>query len=288
MLSQLSLKPLPSLVLTLPHLPPPTSAFIRVGPSIHLMPVQREDTTTMTTQRGRETQELHLSPATAFSTPSRASTVMPIYGDAQLTTTVPVHRYHVSDPDASYTGYAREYVAPLSPPVLGKPRHRHIPLPPQTESDTPMIIHPLLRLSRGEKIMELDFARSLSSVRVLGHKGCVNEKATSPPLPSLAIVHPKLPWPIVVQRSGDREWVTVADVVEKLWHALQIRDLMRFPSPSTSLLLDYQKDVTFDNCCSMSGGVEREMAPRLMYLKGKTRFMGLRAIGSDTWELLVV
>ncbi|KAK0234288.1 hypothetical protein IW262DRAFT_1248602, partial [Armillaria fumosa] len=101
------------------------------------------------------------------------------------------------------------------------PRQRHIPLPSQTESDTPTIIHPLLRPNRGEKIMELDFARSLSSVRVLGHEGCVNEVATSPPLPSLAIVHPKLPWPTVIQRSGDREWVTVADVVETLWHALQ-------------------------------------------------------------------
>ncbi|KAK0479542.1 hypothetical protein IW261DRAFT_1564191 [Armillaria novae-zelandiae] len=212
---------------------------------------------------------------------------MSVYGSPQLTTTVPVRRHYVSDPDASYTGYIREYVAPLSSPVLGKPRHRHIPLPSQTESDTPMIIHPLLRPSRGEKIMELDFARSLSSVRVLGHEGCVNEVATSPPLPSLAIVHPKLPWPIVIQRSGDREWVTVADVVETVWHALQIRDLMTSPSPS---LLETQDDASYASCRSMVGRVERRVVhePRLVYLKGKTRFMGLRAIQGDTWELLVV
>ncbi|KAK0431116.1 hypothetical protein EV421DRAFT_1855095 [Armillaria borealis] len=135
--------------------------------------------------------------------------------------------------------------------------------------------------------MELDFARSLSSARVLGHESCVNEVATSPPLPSLAIVHPKLPWPIVIQRSGDREWVTVADIVETLWHALQIRDPMRSPSPS---LLKNQDDAPCISCRSMLGCAERRVVrePRLAYLKGKTRFMGLRAIEGDTWELLVV
>ncbi len=66
-------------------------------------------------------------------------------------------------------------------------------------------------------MMELDFARSLSSVRILRHEDCMNKTATSPPLPTLAIVHPKLPWPLVNQRSGYREWVTVADVEETLW-----------------------------------------------------------------------
>ncbi|SJL02956.1 uncharacterized protein ARMOST_06298 [Armillaria ostoyae] len=247
------------------------------------MPARRES---MTMQRGGEPPELYSSPVTAFSTPSRASLVMPVYGNAQLTTTVPVRRQYASNPDASYTGYVREYVPSPSPPVHGKPRHRHIPLPSQTESDTVIIIHPLLRPSQGEKIMELDFARSLSSVRVLGHEGCVNEVATSPPLPSLAIVHPKLPWPIVIQRSGDREWVTVADVVETLWHALQIRDPMRSSSPS---LLENQDDTPCTSCGSMLDYVERGIVrqPRLAYLRGKTRFMGLNAIEGDTWELLV-
>ncbi|KAK0222493.1 hypothetical protein EDD85DRAFT_941437 [Armillaria nabsnona] len=251
------------------------------------MHVRQENTATMTTQRGREPPELYLSPITAFSTPSRASLVMPIYGGVQLTTTVPVRRHYLSNPDASYMEYVREYVPSLSPPVLGKPRHRHIPLPSQTECDTPMIMHPLLRPSRGEKMMELDFARSLSSVRVHGHEGCVKEVATSPPLPSLAIVHRKLPWPIVIQRSGDREWVTVADVVETLWHALQIRDPMRSPSPS---VLENQDDAPCTSFRSMLGCAERGVVhePRLAYLRGKTRFMGLHAIEGDTWELLVL
>ncbi|KAK0222495.1 hypothetical protein EDD85DRAFT_941439 [Armillaria nabsnona] len=208
----------------------------------------------MTMQRGGEPPELYPSPVTVFSTPSRASIVMPVHGNTQLTTTVPVRRQCVSNPDASYMGYVREYVPSPSPAVLrlGKPRHCHIPLPSQTESDTAIIIHPLLRPSRGEKIMELDFARSLSSVRILGHEGCVKEMATSPPLPSLAIVHPKLPWPIVIQRSGNREWVAVADVVETLWHALQTHP-MKSPSPS---LLGNQDDAPCTSCRRTSSCVD--------------------------------
>ncbi|PBK79103.1 hypothetical protein ARMGADRAFT_1087622 [Armillaria gallica] len=105
----------------------------------------------------------------------------------------------------------------------GKPSHHRIPLPSQIESDNLTVVHPLLQPSRGEVMMELDFTRSLSSVHVLGHEGCVNEVATNPPLPLLAITHPKLPWPVVIQRSGDREWVAVADVVETLARSMHTR-----------------------------------------------------------------
>ncbi len=198
-----------------------------------MMRIRRENMAAMTTQRAREPTGLHLSLTTAFYTPSRASSVIPIYSDEQLTTTVHLRHHDIYSPDVSYKGSVCEKFAPLA---LGKPRHRHIPLPSQIESDTAIIIHPLLRPSRGEKIMELDFARSLSSACVLGHEGCMKEAATNLPLPSLAIVHPKFPWPIVIQRSVDREWITVADVVEILWHALQIRDPTRSPSVSYILL----------------------------------------------------
>ncbi|KAK0209323.1 hypothetical protein DFS33DRAFT_1254909 [Desarmillaria ectypa] len=134
--------------------------------------------------------------------------------------------------------------------------------------------------------MVLDFAHSLSRVRVLGHEGCVSEVATNPPLPSLAIVHPRLPWPVVIQRSANREWVTVADVVETLWHALHIRDPM---GSFSSSLLENQDDAPSTSFRSTSGCLERRIVhqQRLVYLKGKTRFMGLCAIEGDTWELLV-
>ncbi|KAK0436204.1 hypothetical protein EV421DRAFT_1130256 [Armillaria borealis] len=58
---------------------------------------------------------------------------------------VPVCRHYVFSLGASYTGYVREYVAPSSPPALAKPPHLHVPLPSQTEGDTPVVVHPLLR-----------------------------------------------------------------------------------------------------------------------------------------------
>lgn len=60
------------------------------------------------------------------------------------------------------------------------------------------------------------FARSLSSVRVLDHEDCAEKTTFNPPLPSLAIIYPKLQRPVALQRSGDPQWVTVADVVESI------------------------------------------------------------------------
>ncbi|KAK0436206.1 hypothetical protein EV421DRAFT_1130519 [Armillaria borealis] len=194
------------------------------------------------------------------------------------------HRHDISSPGASYKGSVHENIASPLQLVLGKPCRRHIPLPSQTESNITIVVHPLLvRSSRGEMLMELEFARSLSGVRVFGHEGCVKEEATNPPLPSMAIVHPKLPWPVVIQRSDDREWVTAADVIERLWSALQVP----IPFRTLSSLLKDQDDLVLNSCHSTSDWVEQEIVPRLGYLKGKMRFMGLRAIGSDTWELLV-
>ncbi|KAK0450509.1 uncharacterized protein EV420DRAFT_737583 [Desarmillaria tabescens] len=256
-----------------------------------MMNVRRETAATMHTQQGSiELPELYSSPATAFYTPSRASVVIPVYSNEQLTTTVPARRHYEGSPDESHsTGTIHQYIA-SPPPALGKLRHHHIPLPSQTGIDIRIVLHPLLRPTcHEEMLMELDFAaQSLSGVRVLGHEGCVNGAATSPPLPSLAIVHPKLPWPVVIQRSGDREWVTVADVVETLWHAMHIRDPITPPSPSSLSLLKNQNNERLTGS-GMSGCTEREVVllPRLAYLKGKTRFMGLHAIEGDTWELLV-
>ncbi|PBK93362.1 hypothetical protein ARMGADRAFT_1030018 [Armillaria gallica] len=70
-----------------------------------MMRFRRENMAAMTTQRRMEPTNLHLSLATAFYTPSRASSVIPSYGDEQLTTTVHLHRHDISSPDASYEGY---------------------------------------------------------------------------------------------------------------------------------------------------------------------------------------
>ncbi len=167
-----------------------------------------------------------------------------------------------------------------SPPALVKLHHRSIPLWPRAERDTPTMVHPLLcPTNQVEMMMELDFAHShsMSSICVLGHKGYVNEAATSPLIPSLAIVYPMLLSPVVIQTSGDWEWVVVTDVVETLWHALHVFDVVT--SSPVVLFLGNQDDVTLTNCHSTLDWVEREIVLRLVYLKGKTRFIGLHTIG---------
>ncbi len=71
--------------------------------------------------------------------------------------------------------------------ALVKPRHRHIPLPSQAESDTLTVVYPTLRPSRGEITMELDIVQSLTRVRILGYDSCV--AAIDRPLPSRAVAH---------------------------------------------------------------------------------------------------
>ncbi|KAG7447853.1 uncharacterized protein BT62DRAFT_1061697 [Guyanagaster necrorhizus] len=110
---------------------------------------------------------------------------------------------------------------------------------PIKESDILTVVHPLLRLSRGKMMLKLDFAHSLTSVGILSY-----EPASS----VLAIIHQKLPWPIVIQTSGDREWVTVTDVVETLWYALHIGDILQMST--SSLFLESQDDAPFDSCRS--------------------------------------
>ncbi|PBK65228.1 hypothetical protein ARMSODRAFT_978354 [Armillaria solidipes] len=188
------------------------------------MHVRRENITAMIAQQDGEPTDLHLSLAMASCTLSRASSVIPNYGGAQLTTTVSVHHHYISNPDASYKGSVHDNIVSPSPLALGKPRHHHIPLLFQTESDSMTVVYPLLWLSQGEMLIELDFARSLSNPAssIIGRL---------PPKTSMASGHPEVRQPRLV-------W-------SKKWF------------------------LGWDN------------------LEGKMRFMGLHAIGGDTWEILV-
>ncbi|KAK0481151.1 hypothetical protein EDD18DRAFT_1203997 [Armillaria luteobubalina] len=149
----------------------------------------------------------------------------------------------------------------------------HMRLPSQI-AETAMI-HPMLQLNGGR--IELDFSVSLACARVWGS---VTEPATLPPMPSLAVVSQMLPWPIVVQRSAIREWVTVADVVETVWRALQVPIPWSPSLTSPSLLMATEREEEHR---------ERIGISRLAYLKGRTRFIGLTKDDdeSDTWVLHV-
>ncbi len=112
-----------------------------------MMPVQWKNVRAIMAQWGGEPTDFHLSLVMVFYTPSRASSIISSYDDEQLTTTVHIHRHDISSPDTSYKGSVHKYIASPSPPALGKPRHRHILLPSQTESDITTVVHPLLQPS---------------------------------------------------------------------------------------------------------------------------------------------
>ncbi|KAK0185287.1 hypothetical protein F5146DRAFT_1005894 [Armillaria mellea] len=146
---------------------------------------------------------------------------MPIYCDAQLTKAVSVHRHCVSSPDVSNTAYVCGHIISSSPPVL-VPSVRPGTVP--NGGDTPAV-HPLLQPSRGELMMELDFTRGPSNVRVLVHGGDVNEVTTGPSLPSLTIAHPMLPWSIAIQTSEYQE----REVIESRRSAVKSETWLRGP-----------------------------------------------------------
>lgn len=88
------------------------------------------------------------------------------------------------------------------------------------------------------------------------------ELATQPPLPSITVVHPLLPWCITVHRSGiDGQGVTIVDVLCAIYAAMRVKEEEEF------------------------GG-----KTRLEYLQGKKMLLGLTRsqLGGDVWEMVVV
>ncbi|PBK84363.1 hypothetical protein ARMGADRAFT_1088401 [Armillaria gallica] len=107
-----------------------------------------------------------------------------------------------SSPDTPYTGSVHEYIVPSSPAT---PPCKSIAIIESRCCHKEKVIpRTVLRPIRGWTIMNLDFAHNLSSVRVPGHEGCVDEAETSITSHRL----PPFPWPaitVIMQSSGDRE-----------------------------------------------------------------------------------
>ncbi|KAK7036407.1 Mitogen-Activated Protein Kinase Kinase Kinase 8 [Paramarasmius palmivorus] len=151
------------------------------------------------------------------------------------------------------TSHNENSVVPPSEPLLPC-----IPLPTQIESEDDEVVDVEVHQTLRNTSSVWDLANPLHALESIPN---ASEAATKPPLPSLAIVHPRIPWPIHVHRSGaSSRYVTVRDVLVTLWRAMNIP-------------LDGADD----------GG------RRVDLLDGKTRFVGLRKseMGGDIWELLV-
>ncbi|KAJ8081441.1 hypothetical protein PM082_007284 [Marasmius tenuissimus] len=172
---------------------------------------------------------------------------------------------------------------PLRSPSLAHP-HRPsiscIPLPSQVEHRKPISLHYSLRHaseSTGFDPVDLSSAQrfvqnGLEASYVTGRPSHLSFPATTPPLPSLSIVHPSLPWSITVHRTH-AEYVTVADVLFTLGENLQM-----------PLDREWTEKVTRRQRLD-----RRQRLIRLDLLCGKTAFAGLSRsqMGGDTWRLHV-
>lgn len=125
--------------------------------------------------------------------------------------------------------------------------HHYPPLPPQNTETSTVTLNPALIYSSRSQL-SFDMAAPPPYYN--------NELATSSPLPSIAIVCPQFPWPIVVF-SSTPYGVTVGDVHSHLYNFMS--------SPSAG----------------------PNSPPRLYFLKGRRVFIGLTKshIGSETWTM---
>lgn len=110
--------------------------------------------------------------------------------------------------------------------------YSYVSLPPQTDRSIPLAIHPLLRYTHGQN-PQLRF--NVSSAPVEPFHGCFSQPATNPPLPSLAIIIPHVPCPLVVHHSSS-SCVTIGDVLAMIWRRLQMDDPSRWGSRQIHLL----------------------------------------------------
>ncbi|KAF9254937.1 hypothetical protein L218DRAFT_967751 [Marasmius fiardii PR-910] len=162
--------------------------------------------------------------------------------------------------DGHSHGSGHSSIAETIPPPL---HHRDcVPLPSQSDSENEVVLHPLLLCPRRVGVY-WDLAEWRGRIeRVMRERWYpMRDLATHPTLPSMTLVHPWLPWPIIVHASGmDSRGITIADVLLTI---------------STNLM------APIDETGRMN---------RASYLRGRWMFVGLQTsdIGGDVWELVVL
>ncbi|KAK7030832.1 Mitogen-Activated Protein Kinase Kinase Kinase 8 [Paramarasmius palmivorus] len=143
---------------------------------------------------------------------------------------------------------------PARPPALNR---GCVPLPSQTLTGDQAELHSVLEYKIGAPYADWGLTKPLERA-LEGFGEYLTEFATMPPLPSLSVIHPQLPWCITVHRT-DFDGVTVGDVLTGIYSAMGMH---------------------------LAGG----KGTRLQLLGGKRLLAGLRKSGfdGDVWEMVVV
>ncbi|KAJ7151944.1 hypothetical protein C8R46DRAFT_1303166 [Mycena filopes] len=175
------------------------------------------------------------------------------------------------------------------------PRMKSIPLPPQMPGVTSVALHPALAHSGAALAVDLAVGAPSNAAFQWQWQQLSSTTATHPPLPSLSIVSPRLPWAITVHAS-DRSLcsgVSVADVLSAIWEALG-REVDRegFRDWESMQMEKRDRDSRGAGRRMMMNRnrttlTYRDWMTRVELLEGGTAFKGLSAsdMGCDTWVL---
>ncbi|THU99598.1 hypothetical protein K435DRAFT_964402 [Dendrothele bispora CBS 962.96] len=159
---------------------------------------------------------------------------------------------------------ARSQLPPPVPPPVP------MPLPSQVETEVEVVSY----LKPGN--IYLDLSESPRVIRTAAQTGLghplaryLRVPATNPPLPSLTIEHPKIPWSMTAHRSClNPHCVTVGDVLLRILETMQ-----------TPLIDESNRDERLKRSRR-----EPKSRSRLVLLRGKQMFVGLRKDSNgDVW-----
>ncbi|KAG6853259.1 hypothetical protein C0991_005672 [Blastosporella zonata] len=184
--------------------------------------------------------------------------------------------------------------APMTPPSY--PRILPGPMPYSTSFQSkPTRLHALLQ-SSPSPLLNFDLRQPPSTI-TSHHKGIslcsFSEPATQPPLSSLTIVVPYLPWTLTVYPSRRGGYVTVEDVFEELYRMLRknivAEDYHALPSDKDRRRVSDAYERRYRRIPSSREYEEEKRlgVRRVDFLMGRVNFGGLApsAEGPDVWVL---
>jgi hypothetical protein len=187
---------------------------------------------------------------------------------------------------------------PRSPPPLkheGSPYARSaLPAVPEDHPTATLRIQRVLSFALKPKI-SFDLSHHPSTITTLpGHRQislfALSELATTPPLPSMTIVSPDLPWSITVVPPSPHkanQFVTVSDVLVALHRtlglAVTITELRNLPSADavSRVIAAYERRVKEIADNKSREAMRRKGVKRVDFLMEHRRFLGLSRMGRD-------
>jgi hypothetical protein len=177
------------------------------------------------------------------------------------------------------------------------------PLPPVSElypspARGPVRIHPALGFA-AHPTYAWDVTYHPTTTRTPLPANVLAEPATNPPLPSITIISPYLPWSIAITPSasqhklntisGTPAYVTVADVLSTLYRALRLAVRQAEYDKLPSLEAKHSVNEAYQARCRGSEQELRKGVKRVDFLGTRKKFMGLSSsrAGPNVWVLNV-